>query len=166
MSSYSKTIAPGLRLGYMFVPEPFTNPMAKMAEDTYINASYINQAIVFDYICRGWFEPHLVELKKLYSQRLAAALEALETCFAGKATWIRPEGDFFIGLWLDTDGNRKSSQNLLQAAHASGLELTDGRGFYSDGGGENFVRLPFCGLTPDEIRQGVERLNRVVSNLV
>ncbi len=164
MSSFSKTIAPGLRVGYMLVPEPFTDPMAKMAEDTYINASYINQAIVYDYIRRGWFTTHLAELKNLYRQRLEAALEALATYFEGKATWTHPEGGFFIGLWLNLDGNRLSSANLLQAARTFGLELTDGRGFYPDGSGEDFIRLPFCGLTPAEIREGVERLNRVVSS--
>jgi 2-aminoadipate transaminase len=165
MSSYSKTIAPGLRVGYMVIPEPFAKPMAKMAEDTYINASYINQAIAFDYIRRGWFASNLVVLKQLYRQRLEAALEALETCFAGRATWTHPQGGFFIGVWLNNDGNRISMEKLLPAARAAGLELTDGRGFYPDGSGDNFVRLPFCGLTPEEIRLGVERLDMVVSNL-
>jgi 2-aminoadipate transaminase len=161
MSSYSKTIAPGLRVGYMIIPDAYISPMAKMAEDTYINASYINQAIVFDYIRRGWFDTRLVELKHLYRQRLDASLEALETHMAGKATWSHPEGGFFIGVWLNEEKNQKFS-NLLQKAKAVGLELTDGRGFYPDGSGENFIRLPFCGLTPDEIWQGVERLSRVV----
>lgn len=165
MSSYSKTIAPGLRVGYMIVPEVFASPMARMAEDTYINASYINQAIVFDYIRRGWFASNLVVLKKLYSQRLDAALASLETFFAGKATWTRPEGGFFIGLWLDTESRHRPAQNLLRSAHTAGLELTDGCGFFPDGSGDNFVRLPFCGLTPEEIRQGVERLKQVVSEL-
>lgn len=160
MSSFSKTIAPGLRVGYMILPGPFAQPMAKMAEDTYINASYINQAIVFDYIRRGWFATHLAELKNLYRQRLNAALESLEHFFDGKAVWTRPEGGFFIGVWLD-EKKTPSLQNLLPAARANGLELTDGRGFYPNGGGANFVRLPFCGLTPDEIRQGVERLKAV-----
>lgn len=162
MSSYSKTIAPGLRVGYMIVPEPLIKPMAKMAEDTYINTSYITQAIVFDYIRRGWFDEHLVELKDLYCQRLDAALEALETNFHGKAKWIYPEGGFFIGVWLDMDRKPRSACDLLEKARAVGLELSDGRGFYPDGGGENFVRLPFCGLTPDEIHQGVMRLKQVV----
>lgn len=165
MSSYSKTIAPGLRVGYMIVPEPLIKPMAKMAEDTYINTSYINQAIVFDYIRRGWFDDHLVELKDLYCQRLDAALEALEKYFHGKAKWIYPEGGFFIGIWLDMDGKSMSSSDLLVKAREVGLELSDGRGFYPDGGGGNFIRLPFCGLSPEEIREGVELLSRVISGL-
>lgn len=165
MSSFSKTIAPGLRVGYMLIPEPFADPMAKMAEDTYINASYINQAIVYDYIRRGWFATHLAGLKNLYRQRLEAALGALATYFEGKASWTHPQGGFFVGVWLDKHGNSKPSADLLQAARSFGLELTDGRGFYPDGAGDNFVRLPFCGLTPQEIQEGVKRLSQVVSSL-
>ena len=161
MSSYSKTICPGVRVGYMVLPQPLAKPMAKMAEDTYINASFLTQAVVFDYIRRGWLESHLVELKQLYRQRLDAMLERLEQRFTGRATCTSPEGGFFIGMKLN---NLRSLPELLSAAAKAGLELTDGRGFFT-AGGDNFIRLPFCGLTPGEIRQGIDRLDGVVSAL-
>ena len=159
MSSYSKLISPGLRVGYVVTPEPLAQELAKMAEDTYINPSYLNQAIVFEFVRRGWLEPHIAELKALYAPRLDAMLGALDTYMADLAAWRRPDGGFFVGMTLR--GNIQTEE-LLSRAREANLALTDGRGFFANGGGDDFVRLPFCALTPDEIEEGVARLARVV----
>ncbi|MGB9870168.1 MAG: PLP-dependent aminotransferase family protein [Anaerolineae bacterium] len=159
MSSYSKLISPGLRVGYAVVPTDLAEPLAKMAEDTYINASYLNQAMVYEFIRRGWMEPHLEDLKALYRPRLETLLEALEEHFGGQATWHRPDGGFFVGLYLN---GSVRAEDLLQRAQEAGLRLTDGRGFFANGGGDGFVRLPFCALTPEEIREGIRRLAGLV----
>ncbi|MGB9775165.1 MAG: PLP-dependent aminotransferase family protein [Anaerolineae bacterium] len=159
MSSYSKLISPGLRVGYAVVPTDLAEPLAKMAEDTYINASYLNQAMVYEFIRRGWMEPHLEYLKALYRPRLETLLEALEEHFGGQATWHRPDGGFFVGLYLN---GSVRAEDLLQRAQEAGLRLTDGRGFFANGGGDGFVRLPFCALTPEEIREGIRRLAGLV----
>ncbi|MCS7178084.1 MAG: PLP-dependent aminotransferase family protein [Anaerolineae bacterium] len=159
MSSYSKLISPGLRVGYIIVPPDLAGPLAKMAEDTYINASYLNQAMVDEFIRRGWLEPHLEFLKELYRPRLDAILGALEEYLGGRATWHRPDGGFFVGLYLS---GPVQAEALLQRAQEAGLRLTDGRGFFANGGGDHFIRLPFCALTPEEIHEGIRRLAMVV----
>jgi len=163
MSSYSKLISPGLRVGYVVTPEPLAASLAKMAEDTYINPSYFNQAIVFEFIRRGWLEPHVAGLKALYEPRLDAMIGALNTYMADLATWSRPDGGFFVGLTLNASVR---AEDLLERARQANLLLTDGRGFFANGGGDNFVRLPFCALTPDEIQAGVARLADVVRALL
>jgi DNA-binding transcriptional MocR family regulator len=163
MSSYSKLISPGLRVGYVIAPEPLVEPLAKMAEDTYINASYLNQAIVAEFIRRGWLEPQIERLKELYEPRLYATLGALEEHVGDVATWRRPDGGFFVGMSLN---GAVDTAELLSRAREANLALTDGRGFFANRtNGSSFVRLPFCALTPDEIREGVERLGRVVREL-
>ena len=162
LSSYSKLISPGLRVGYAIAPEVLAENLAKMAEDTYINASYFNQAIVAEFIQRGWLEEQLARLKDLYRPRLDAAMEALEAHMRGIATWNRVDGGFFLGITLN-HGVR--ADDLLEAAREANLVLTDGRGFFASGGGDGFVRLPFCSLTPEEIREGVARLASVVRAL-
>jgi DNA-binding transcriptional MocR family regulator len=163
MSSYSKLISPGLRVGYVITPQPLTDRLAKAAEDTYINASYLNQAIVAEFIRRGWMEPQLKQLKGLYEPRLYATLSALEEHMAGLASWRKPEGGFFVGVTLN---GATDTEALLEQASAANLALTDGRGFFADStNGANFVRLPFCALTPIEIDAGVARLARVVQSL-
>jgi len=155
MSSYSKLISPGLRVGYVVMPEALAPGLTRMAEDTYINPSYFNQAIVFEFIQRGWLEPHITKLKTLYEPRLDAMLEALDKYMTDLATWHKPDGGFFVGLTLNLTVR---AEDLLSRAREAGLLLTDGRGFFANGDGDNFVRLPFCALTPDEIAEGVRRL--------
>jgi DNA-binding transcriptional MocR family regulator len=159
MASYSKLISPGLRVGFAIAPEPLAGQLAKMAEDTYVNPSYLNQAIVYEFLRRGWLQPQLAQLKALYKPRLDALLSALDAHMSGVATWCKPEGGFFVGLTLNDGIN---AADLLARARAAELILTDGRGFYADGGGDRFIRLPFCALRPDEISEGIARLAQVV----
>ena len=163
LSSYSKLISPGLRVGYAIVPEALADDLAKTAEDTYINASYLNQAIVAEFIRRGWLEEQLARLRTLYLPRLDATMEALDAHMKGLATWYRVDGGFFLGITLNHDVR---ADDLLRAAQEANLRLTDGRGFFANGGGDGFVRLPFCSLTPEEIREGIGRLASVVRALV
>jgi 2-aminoadipate transaminase len=148
---------------YGFAPDSLAGRLAKMAEDTYINASYLNQAMVADFIQRGWLEPNIARLKALYTPRLDAMLGALDIHVGDMGTWRRPEGGFFVGMMLQGDIR---AEDLLKSAREANLLLTDGRGFFVDGSGDRFVRLPFCALTPDEIEAGVARLAQVVHTVL
>lgn len=159
MSSYSKLISPGLRVGFVVTPEPLADRLAKAAEDTYINASYLNQAIVFEFISRGWLEPQIASLKALYRPRLDALLAALTAHMSDLATWRKPEGGFFVGMHVNA---AVRADHLLAQARKNGLLLTDGRNFFTNRCGDDFIRLPFCALTPDEIEVGIIRLAQVV----
>jgi 2-aminoadipate transaminase len=136
--------------------------LAKFANDTYINSSFFNQAIVYEFVRRGWLDENLVSLKDLYRTRLDAMLSALASNFADIATWPKPDGGFFVGMTLNA---HIRPEDLFQRAKEAHLELTDGRGFFCSGG-ERFIRLPFCALTPEEIQTGVSRLNEVVRSLL
>lgn len=162
MSSFSKLISPGLRVGYAVLPNELAKPLLKYAEDTYINPSYLNQAMVYEYIQSGYLQENLPFLKNLYSRRLNALLNALDRDMDGLADWVRPQGGFFVGVTLRAaiDANA-----LLDAACKAGVILTDGRGFYVERDGSRFIRLPFCALTEDEIEVGVRRLAQVVRDL-
>jgi 2-aminoadipate transaminase len=159
MSSFSKLISPGLRVGYMILPSGLALEVRKFAEDTYINASYLNQAIALDFIERGWLDQNLRELKELYRPRLDTLLEVLNNEFIDMATWIKPEGGFFVGLNLDKDHSVPDKEKAFQA----GLVLSDSQGFFIEGG-QQFIRLPFCALTPDQIRSGLLRLKTLLVN--
>jgi len=162
MSSFSKLVAPGLRVGYVIAPKPLAGPLVKFSEDTYINPSYFNQAIIHEFIQCGWLEANLVKLKQLYAPRLAAMLEAVEQHMQGLADWNKPQGGFFVGMTLRRE---VEAAHLLADAKEAGLLLSDGRGFFADGNGDRFVRLPFCAVTPEEIKEGVRRLASVTVNM-
>ncbi len=162
MSSYSKTICPGVRVGYMVVPQTLVKPLVKMAEDTYITPSYVNQAAVYEFLRRGLFTGNLARLKTLYLERLEKMLGSLDAHMQGLGDWTRPDGGFFISLNV---ARPCTSRRLMEEAARGGLELSDGRGFFADGGGDNFLRLPFCGLSPEEIEQGTAALANVIRKL-
>jgi DNA-binding transcriptional MocR family regulator len=90
-------------------------------------------------------------------------LGSLEKYMQDSAVWQKPDGGFFIGVTLKGDVR---SKDLLKRTEEANLLLTDGRNFFPGSGGDRFVRLPFCALTPDEIEEGVMRLAQIVEFLI
>jgi len=158
MSSFSKLISPGLRVGYAILPPAMAAQVIKFAEDTYINAPHLNQAMVYRFIQKGWLDAQLAELKKLYSQRLDSLLSTLDENMKNKGKWNHPQGGFFTGF---TPIREVEISELLRNAEKVGLRLSDGRGFFVQGG-QSFIRLPFCALTPAEIHTGIQRLAQIL----
>jgi DNA-binding transcriptional MocR family regulator len=154
MSSFTKLIAPGVRTGFMIGETALIDQLAKVAEDTYISPGYVAQGITFEWCRRGLLLPQIERLKRLYAPRLEACLAGLDM-YIPDARPTRPEGGFFISLTLP-DG----ALTTAVRAHAStrGLNLADGLAFFPEGGGERFLRLPFCALSPSEIDDGIRRL--------
>jgi len=157
MSSFSKLISPGLRVGFMLLPPELILKVSKFAEDTYINSSYLNQALAFNFIERGWLQEQIDFLRDIYSVRLNAILDELRKGFREMGTWVEPQGGFFVGLNLDAAHELSTKEEI----HQAGLVLTDSQGFFVEGG-ERFIRLPFCALTPEQIREGMARLHHLL----
>jgi 2-aminoadipate transaminase len=162
MSSFSKLIGPGLRVGYVILPETLAAKFLDFVEMAYICPTYLVQAMVYEFIRRGWLEENLAKLKALYPPRLNTLLDALDEHFTGLGTWPRPEGGFFVGLTLN--GHIRQPQ-LLDCARDAGLTILDGRDFFTDGSGSNFVRLPFTALPAEDLAEGVARLATVVREM-
>jgi len=154
MSSFTKLIAPGVRTGFMIGETALINKLAKVAEDTYISPGYVAQGITFEWCRQGLLPPQIERLKKLYAPRLQACLAGLDK-YMPDAVPTRPEGGFFISLILP-EGVRTTA--VRAEASARGLNLADGLAFFPEGGGERFLRLPFCALSPAEIDAGIRRL--------
>jgi len=154
MSSFTKLIAPGVRTGFMIGGKPLIDALARIAEDSYISPGYVAQGITVEWCRRGLLLPQIERLKKLYAPRLEACLASLDR-YMPDALPTRPEGGFFISQTLP-DGVLTTA--VRAQASARGLNLADGLAFFPEGGGERFLRLPFCALSPAEIDDGVRRL--------
>ena len=154
MSSFTKLIAPGVRTGFMIGEPAMIGKLAKIAEDTYISPGYVAQAITYEWCRRGLLPPQIEKLKALYAPRLDATLAGLDK-YMPDATATRPDGGFFISLTLPEG---VSTTAVRQQASTRALNLADGLAFFPDGGGERFVRLTFCALSPTEIDEGLKRL--------
>jgi 2-aminoadipate transaminase len=154
MSSFTKLIAPGVRTGFMIGEPSLVAKLAKVAEDTYISPGYVAQGITWEWCRRGLLAPQIERLKALYAPRLDACLAGLDAHMPD-AVATRPDGGFFISLTLPEG---VVSTAVRAQASTRGLNLADGLAFFPEGGGERFLRLPFCALTPAEIDEGIRRL--------
>ena len=149
-SSFSKTIAPGLRVGWFVLPEALERAVEAAATATYITPVLLGQATVYEFVRRGLFEPNLQRVRALLGLRRDAMLAALERELPGLRT-TRPEGGYF--LWGELDG--VDAGELLARAEAGGVTFVKGTDF---GGGADTLRLAYSFVSPEEIDEGVARL--------
>jgi DNA-binding transcriptional MocR family regulator len=161
MSSFTKLIAPGLRAGFMLGDRELIARLAKIAEDTYISPGYFAHGVATEWCRRGLLEPQVERLKALYAPRLEACLSAIDTHIP-EARATRPDGGFFVSLILP-DG--ATTVEVRAAAARRNLNLADGQAFFPNGGGERFLRLPFCALAPAQIEEGIRRLAEAISEV-
>jgi DNA-binding transcriptional MocR family regulator len=154
-SSFSKTIAPGLRVGYFVLPSALERELEALATSTYITPVLLGQATVFEFLRRGNFEPNLERVSTLLGARRDAMLEALERELPD-ARWSKPQGGYFV--WLELPDGADAGA-LLERATVAGVTFVPGADF---GGAPNTARLAFSFVSPDEIREGVRRLAALV----
>src|SRR5436190_12310365 len=150
-SSFSKTVAPGVRVGYFVLPQGLERELEQLAVSTYITPVLLGQATVYEFLRRGRLEPNLERVRGLLSARRDAMLEALEQELPS-ATWSRPQGGYFV--WLELP---------QEAVEVPGVSYVKGTDF---GGAANTARLAFSYVSPDEIRAGVHRLAAIVNQPV
>ena len=164
MSSFSKLLSPGMRVGFMLAPEPIVDATRRLGEDTYLSPVLPTQGAVAEYIGQGLLDPNIERLKELYTPRWKAMSDAVERELPGSQTFI-PDGGFFVSVMLPEDAN---TDNLVGRAKDADLVLTPGSAFFADpmdgkpAPGDRFVRLPFCAVTPEQIEEGVKRLASLV----
>jgi len=158
MSSFTKLLSPGIRVGYLIAPQEILEAMAPIVANTYVCPGLLSEGIVYEFCRRGWLAPNIEKLKQLYGAKLEATLNGLQQHLP-QAQWIRPEGGYFVGVTLPEGSN---IADLLGKAPAAGLSLSDGRGFFAQGGGDRFLRLAFPALSVDEIGEGLARLATII----
>jgi 2-aminoadipate transaminase len=156
-SSFSKTIAPGVRVGYFVLPIDVARAVEAVAVSTYISPPFLTQATVHEFVRRGNFGPNLERVRELLRVRRDAMLTALDETLPEGARSSRPEGGYFV--WVELPGSLASDELLERAAE---VEVTFVRGsdFYpaGSGGGSSALRLAFSYVSPAEIAEGVARL--------
>ena len=152
-SSFSKTVAPGVRVGYFVLPPDLAVQIEALAVSTYISPPFMTQATVHEFLRRGNFEPNLERVRGLLRGRRDAMLESLEQHMPESTSWSRPEGGYFI--WVDLP---HEAGDLLARAGQAGVTFVPGTDFFADGGGTRSFRLAFSFVSQQEIADGVLRL--------
>lgn len=158
LSSFTKILSPGLRIGWLVADTEVIEKISRYAEDTYITPNMLSQGIAYKAMVGGWLESHIENLKSLYKSRLDAILESLDNYMLEFAEWIKPRGGYFVGVWLTENID---PEQVYKKSKEVGLALSSSSGFFPEGSEARFIRLPFCALEPAEIEEGIKRLAKI-----
>jgi 2-aminoadipate transaminase len=162
-STVSKTIAPGLRVGWVVATEPIRRKLtiAKQAAD--LHTSSFDQRIVHCYLSDFDSDAHVERIRRAYGERFSIMDAALRDTMPPGFTWTHPEGGMF--LWV-TCPEGVDTNELMHEALARKVLFVPGRDFFPDASGQRFMRLNFSNATPEQIREGIGRLAEVCNAAV
>ncbi|MBC8448253.1 MAG: PLP-dependent aminotransferase family protein [Chloroflexi bacterium] len=160
LSTFSKTLAPGVRLGWIVAPEQVTAKLVQAKQGADLHTSTYVQMIVNDICQRGLLRPHVRKLREVYRERRDVMLAALEEHFPEGTSWTRPQGGLF--LWPRLPEGLDCDDLLKIAVQEEKVAFVPGYAFYPDGDGRNTMRLNFSNAQPDKIREGIARLGRAI----
>src|SRR6266508_2239651 len=159
LSSFSKTVAPGIRTGYVILPEELVPEIEALVLENYVSPAIFVEAALYDFVTAGGYEPNLERVRNGLRIRRDAMTAALGRELAESSTWSRPEGGYF--LWLDLPAG-VSGEALLARATQDDVTFIKGADFFFHGGGEEAARLAYSFATAPEIDEGIGRLGRLV----
>ena len=164
LGSFSKTLAPGVRLGWLVGA---ADAVASFVDSGVLRmgggANPFSAAVVAEFCASGGWAHHVAWLRGQYQARRDVALAALDESMPPGAQWTRPQGGYFIWLQLPAGVNVDELEALAQA---EGVYFASGRGFFVDADdGARYLRLSFSYLSPDDMRVGIGILGRLIGRL-
>jgi 2-aminoadipate transaminase len=160
IGSFSKIVAPGLRLGWLIAgPERIKGYLECGTVQMGGGANPFVAHTMAEYCRAGNLEPHIARLRQVYRTRRDVLFAALERHMPRGVTWTQPRGGFFVWLTLPSGVH---AGPLVEAARVQGVDFAPGAGFFADDGGERNLRLAFSFVPPDEIERGVRILAQII----
>ncbi len=159
LSTFSKTLAPGLRVGWVVAPPAIIARLALAKQGTDLHTGTLDQQISYELLADGLIESRLAGIVARYRERRDAMLTALAAHFPDTARWTHPAGGMFVWVTLPPGGN---TTDLLPAAIERGVAYVPGATFHPNGGGENTLRLNFSNASPARLTEGIARLGAVL----
>ena len=161
LGSFSKIIAPGLRVAYVVCDEKIAQKIVLGKQNSDMHTPGHTQMIVNEYCRRGLLEPHIRECCALYAGKRDLMLEAIEKHFPQEMKWIRPQGGLFLWATLPDGG---SAMDLLDYALPAKVAYVPGDSFFADGSGIGTMRFNFANASDDNIRMGIHLLGERIAD--
>ncbi|HVW16867.1 MAG TPA: PLP-dependent aminotransferase family protein [Solirubrobacteraceae bacterium] len=159
-SSFSKTVCPGIRVGYLVGPAELIGRIAARATGTYISPNMVAQSIVYEFCVGGGLERSIATVRAALEQRVDALSAALAREIP-EAEFVAPDGGYF--MWVKLPGG-VDVDDLFEAATQRGVLIVKGTDFLVEGG-HDAMRLAYSGVTPEQIDEGVGRLAEALRSL-
>ncbi len=159
MSTFSKTMAPGLRMAWITAPAEVIRKMVQGKQGSDLHSPTFNQYIVYEAAKDGFIDLYIEKIRAIYGERRLVMLDALEKHFPPGVKWTRPQGGMF--LWVTLPEGINAADVLLKAVEQK-VAFVPGGPFHPNGGGENTLRLNFSNASVAMIREGIARLGKVL----
>jgi DNA-binding transcriptional MocR family regulator len=159
LSTFSKTFAPGMRVGWILAPHAVREKLVIASEAQILCPSAYAQAAVATYLSTMPWREQLKTYREIYRERRDALLDALADLMPDGTTWTEPKGGLFVWATLPEGLDAKA---MMPRAIAARVAYVPGTGFYADGTGAGHMRLNFSFPPPERIREGVRRLAGVM----
>ncbi len=158
--SFSKLLAPGLRVGYVVAPEDVFVKLVQVKQAADLHTPSFTQRIVHEVIKDGFLDRHVPSIRALYAGQCRVMLEALRAHFPAAAQWTAPEGGMFIWVTLP---EKIDCASLLHKAVAKNVAFVPGAPFFAGEAVHNTLRLSFVTVPAEQIRVGIERLGALIA---
>lgn len=163
LSTFSKTLAPGLRLGWVVAPAEVIRRLTVAKQGTDLHTGLLVQMAAYEVARGGYLDRHIRQIRSVYLQRRDAMLAAMARYFPRQVRWTRPQGGLFLWVtlppWLDSAG-------VLKRAFEQKVAFVPGEAFFADNPERNTMRLNFSNADPERIEEGIRRLGAVLNEIL
>lgn len=159
LTTYSKTLAPSLRVGVLVGPAPLLSKLVQAKQATDLHTSTLNQRIAFELDRNGFIEKHILDLRSVYRQRRDAMVAAVRQYFPAHAKMIVPQGGMFLWVALEEGFD---SVAALERCVPHKVAFVPGNNFHPYGGDSHTLRLNFSNTKPENIGEGIRRISQVL----
>jgi 2-aminoadipate transaminase len=163
LSTFSKLLAPGIRLAWVIAPEQVIRKLVQSKQAADLNTAAFNQMVAFEVGKGGFLDEHVKYIRQVYKERRDVMLETMDEIFPHEVRWTKPEGGMFLwGIlpeWMD-------AAEVFKIAIERKVAFVPGASFHPNGGGNNTMRINFSYSNPDLIREGMTRLGTLLKELV
>lgn len=167
LSTFSKTLAPGLRLGWIVAPPEVISKLVQLKQGADLHSSTFVQMVAHEVARDNFLDEHVKLIRRVYRERRDVMLDALGQYFPPEVTWTRPKGGLFLWVTLPEGAD---AQKLFEEAVRENVAFVPGDCFYAPNGhsgdGRRHLRLNFSAAPPDQIREGIRRLSIAVKKQV
>lgn len=160
LSTFSKILAPGLRLGWVIAPPEVIRKLVQSKQGTDLHTATFTQVVAHEVSKGGFLDEHIKTIRRVYSERRNVMLATMDRTFPPEVDWTQPEGGLFLWGTLPESLN---AAEVLEAAVEKKVAFVPGEPFHPTGGGHNTMRLNFSNATPAMIQDGISRLGQVLS---
>jgi 2-aminoadipate transaminase len=160
-STFSKILAPGLRLAWVVAPTEVIKKLVQAKQGCDLHTATFTQYIAYELANSPWMKKHIQLIRKVYKERRDTMIEALEANMPENVHWTHPKGGLFLWMTLPEGAE---TRKIFTEAVAQKVAFVPGDSFHPLGGGENTMRLNFSNSKPEMIEEGIKRLGKVIKD--